>query len=194
MPMREWLLFLPQTPTTPSSLRVSVWRRMQQLGAVALQNGVWILPRGNELESSLHRLLADIETQGGGGLLLTSKASHSELEERIIARFRAQREQDYTEFLERCVQFLGELEKETHAQKFTFSELEENEEDLHKLVQWLRKIYHRDFFGGPLRDEASAALARCRRSLEDYTTEVYQQLGYNLPETLFIDGEGPQES
>ena len=192
--MREWLLFLPQTPSTPSSLRVSVWRRMQQFGAVTLQNGVWILPRGNEVEHALHMLLADLETQGGGGLILLARAPHSDLEDRITERFTAAREQEYAEFIDRCEQFLGELEKETRSQKFTFAELEENEEDLNKLIHWLRKIHSRDFLGGPARDAASAALLRCQRALKDYTAQVYLPLGFDPPETPFGEDEMQQES
>jgi hypothetical protein len=146
------------------------------------------------LERRLQMILADLEAQGGGGLLLVSKASHIEPEEQIIERFRAERKQDYDEFLDRCIQFIEELKKETTAQKFTFAELEENEEDLHKLMQWLRKIYHRDFFGGTKRDEATNALAGCRRALKDYAAQVYLHLGYDPPEVLLIDEEGQEET
>ena len=182
MSARQWLLFLPQTPAVPSSLRVSVWRRMQQIGAVALQNGAWILPRNNELERSLQLLLADLEAQGGGGFLLLAQTLYVEPEERIVERFRAERKQEYDEFLDRCEQFHGELAKETKAQKFTFADLEENEEDLHKLTLWLRKIHQRDFFGGPQRDAATAALTQCRNILEQFATQVYKFHGYEPPE------------
>lgn len=182
MAVREWLLFLPQTPTTPSSLRVSIWRRMQQFGALAIQNGVWIVPRNQELEYNLRTLLSELEEQGGSGFLMISQMAQAEFEERLIERFRSEREQDYVEFLDRCKQFLGEIEKETRAHKFTFAELEENEEDLHKLTIWLRKIHHRDFFGGPQRSAATTELARCRQSLETYTEQVYAQQGYDPPD------------
>jgi hypothetical protein len=188
---RKWLIFLPQTPTAPSSLRVSVWRRMQQFGALALQNGVWILPHSNALERNLHVLLADLKVRGGEGLIFTTQITQVDLEESIIERFRSEREKDYTEFLDRCTQFLNELEKEATIQKFTFAELEENEVDLHKLTQWLRKIHHRDFFGGPQRAIATTALTRCRQSLEDYAAQVYLLLGHDVPEIPGIDGETP---
>ena len=39
-----WLLLLPQLPPQPSSLRVRVWRRLQQIGAVAVKNAAYALP------------------------------------------------------------------------------------------------------------------------------------------------------
>lgn len=182
--MHKWLLFLPQTPTNPSSLRVLVWRRMQHLGALMLQNGVWILPRSHMLERKLYALQAELEAQGGSGLLFIAQIARPDLEERIIARFSAEREQDYAEFLERCEQFLSELTREANIHKFTFSELDENEEELHKLTQWLHKIHQRDFFGGARHDEATAALTRCRCSLEEYAAQIYLLLGYDPPDTL----------
>ena len=193
MPARQWLLLLPQTPAVPSSLRVTVWRKMQQLGAVTLQNGVWMLPRSKELERSLNIVLAELEAQGGGGFLLVAQAPDIEPEKRIIERFRAERKQDYEEFLDSCERFLRELEKEAQAEKFTFAELEENEEDLHKLVLWLRKIHKRDFFGGTQREAADTALAQCRGNLEQYAEQVYSLHRYTSPEASSLDGETPQE-
>ena len=194
MTVRQWLLFLPQTPSVPSSLRVSVWRRMHQLGAIALQNGVWIFPRNDELEKTLHLLQKELEIQGGGGFLLITQAASAQSEEQIVARFREERKQDYDEFIDRCQQFLDELDKETKVQKFTFAELEENEEDLHKLTLWLRKLHHRDFFGGPQLDATTVALAQCRSALEQFTTQVYRRQGYEPPDVSSGDGEVPQES
>jgi hypothetical protein len=193
MEVRQWVLFLPQTPTVPSSLRVSIWRRMQQLGAVALQNGVWILPYMSSTERTLQKVLTDLEAQGGSGFLLTAQVLRPDQEGRMIERFRSEREHDYTEFLERCEQFLYELEKEAKAHKFTFSELQENEEDWHKLKVWLRKIHARDFFGGAQREAVSEILLRCQQALKDYTIQVYRQQGYDPPGDLNEADKTPSE-
>lgn len=178
----EWLLFTPQTPVTPSSLRVTVWRRMQSAGAVSLQNGVWLLPRTSEHEGFIRELLAEIERQGGTGFLFTAHAFEPAFQERIVARFHAERDQEYAEFCERCQEFLHEIEKETQAQKFTFAELEENEHDLLKLTSWFRKIQSRDFFHGTRADEAEAILVQCRHALQTFTSAVYSEVGLPFSE------------
>lgn len=177
-----WLLFTPQTPSSPSSLRVMVWRRMQQMGAVHLQSGVWILPHTAEHEATLRQLLTEIEQQGGSGFLFTAGTLESRFQEEIMARFHAEREQEYQEFRERCQEFLHELEKETQAQKFTFAELEENEQDLQKLTSWLRKIQRRDFFPGTDQQEAVSALSLCRKTLKVFTATVYAHAGFTPQE------------
>ena len=180
MTERPWLLFTPQIPASPSSARVMVWRRLQSAGAVSLQNGVWILPRSPEHERLICDLFAEIERLGGTGFILTAEAAAPTFHERIIARFQAERAQEYAEFGERCQEFLHEIEKETQAQKFTFAELEENEHDLLKLTSWLRKIQSRDFFREAHSEEAMHLLERCRSALDVFTASVYAKAGLEL--------------
>jgi hypothetical protein len=189
MIVREWLLFTAQTPASPSSLRVLVWRRMQHLGALLLHNGVWVLPHIPEHAQAIHDLMAELEAHGGCGFFFFAQPADAGLEQHILARFRAEREQEYTEFEQRCTSFLNELERETTTRKFTFAELEEHEDDLHKLTSWLRKIQTRDFFGGPHHDAATAMLARCREALAIFTTLVYEKAGLATTPQAVVSAE-----
>jgi vacuolar-type H+-ATPase subunit I/STV1 len=193
-----WLVFFPQTPSTPSSLRVLVWRRLQQAGAINLQAGAWMLPQTSEQEQVLQTLLSELEQQGGSGFFFEARAPSEAMQADLMKRFREERAKEYQEFVERCQQFLAEVEKETRAHKFTFAELEENEQDLLKLTRWLRKIQQRDFFPGSASREAVTHLAGCRQALEAFTTTVYEQEGLPQPskgdvETFDLVPEEEQE-
>jgi len=176
-----WLVFFPQTPATPSSLRVLVWRRLQQAGAINLQSGAWLLPHTSEQEQTLLTLLTETEQQGGSGFFLEARAPTEATQTDLVERFQQERAKEYQEFGDRCQQFLAEIEKETRVHKFTFAELEENEQDLLKLTRWLRKIQRRDFFPSSSSREATAHLAACRQALETFTTTVYEQEGLPQP-------------
>ncbi len=190
-----WLVFFPQTPATPSSLRVLVWRRLQQAGAINLQAGAWMLPHAPEHEQLLQKLLTEMEQQGGSGFFLEAIAPSALIQADLIARFQGEREKEYQEFGERCQQFLQEIEKETRAHKFTFAELEENEQDLLRLIRWLRKIQQRDFFPGPASREAHESIAHCRQALQAFTTTVYEQEGLPSPgqEDVLPEGSVQEE-
>ena len=177
----EWLLFLAQLPATPSSLRVTAWRRLREAGSTSLQNGVWILPRNPENTLFMERLLAYIKQSGAGGQIFVAQGLDQAIREDIIARFRADREQEYDEFLEQCGAFLSELETETQHQKFTFAELEENEQNLQRLRKWIAKIQKRDFFKTKKSQEAVTAFQNCRQWLQNYTHQVYAQEGIDTP-------------
>jgi hypothetical protein len=178
----RWLLFLPQLPSSPSSLRVLVWRRMRAAGATGLQNGVWVFPHMPEHERFVRDLLSEVEPQGGRGVLLAATTLDPATDQNIIEQFQAERDQEYAEFCEQCGEFLREIEKETQVEKFIFAELEENEEDLNKLVDWLQKIKGRDFFTGHQAGAAEAALAECKHALGNFTQVVYARAGLNSPE------------
>lgn len=172
-----WLLFLPQLPSSPSSLRVQVWRRLRAVGALGLQHGVWVLPHTPEHERALRALVAEVAPQGGGGLLFAASPLDPALPTDIVGRFQAERAQDYAEFGGRCRDFLAEMEQETAGHNFTFAELEENEQDLQKLAGWLQRIRARDFFGGPPAEEAGGALMACQRALDAFARAVYVEAG-----------------
>ncbi len=164
-----------------------MWRRVRAEGATGLQNGVWVLPRTPAHERTLRDLLAEIEGQGGTGTLFVATPLDPEVEGTLIERFRAHRDQEYTEVLGRCRDFLAEIDKETRADNLTFAELEENEQDLHKLEVWLGKIQARDAFGGHRAEEASAALAGCREALLTFANSIYVREGLDPKEGDELD-------
>jgi hypothetical protein len=177
MAMLQWLLLLPQIPSSPSSLRVAIWRRMRAAGAVSLQHGVWVLPLGTDQERTARELQAEVSAAGGTVLAMTSSLLFDGDDEFIVNQFRSDRDQDYAEFRERCSEFLKELQKESAQQTLTYAELEENEEDLRKLTTWLSKIRARDFFSGCEGQRACDDLVACQQALEAYATSVYAREG-----------------
>lgn len=154
-------------------MRVLVWRRLRSAGAASLQNGVWVLPDRPEQERILQDLLAELSPQNGTGMVFRAELVDPTLEDDIVRRFRDDRALEYAEFAGRCRDFLAEMERETANQNFTFAELEENEQDLHKLAGWLDKIGARDFFPGAKADEAAQALDQCREVLAEFANTVY---------------------
>ncbi|MGW8225794.1 MAG: Chromate resistance protein ChrB [Anaerolineales bacterium] len=176
----HWLLFLPQLPASPSTLRVMVWRRMRAAGALGLQNGVWVLPQTPEEKQFAEELLAYIQEHGANGFVFEVGALNQSIEDDILEQFRADRDEEYIEFCERCDALLAELERETSQEKFTFAELEETEEDLQKLKNWLGKIKARDFYSGKKRSEALDKLELCQTAHQIFASNVYVFQGIDL--------------
>ena len=173
----NWLLFLPQIPASPSTLRVTIWRRMRAAGAYGLQNGVWILPSTPENRQFTEAQTAYIQQQGATSYSFDVTSLTPSVEATIVSGFRAQRDEEYIEFCERCDALLAELTKETAGEKFTFAELEEAETDMHKLDTWLGKIVARDFVESSQKQTALDKLADCRKAYEAFAMKVYGQQG-----------------
>lgn len=188
-----WLLFLPHLPTAPSSLRVLVWRRLRAAGATSL-HGAWVLPPAPAHERFLRDLLAEVERQGGSGLLLRATPLDPATQAAIVERLRADRDQEYAEFRRRAADFLTEIERETADGNLSFAELEENEHDLDKLTGWLARIEARDAVGGDQRAAAVAALDACRRALDGFARAIYAREGVAPPDEPSAREHPPEES
>ena len=103
MHLTEWLLFLSQVPATPSSIRVNIWRKLRAAGALGLQNGVWVLPAGEEQRQFLESLLAALIRQGASGQILLTSSLNERVEADILARFRSDRDEEYHEHLNKTL-------------------------------------------------------------------------------------------
>jgi len=172
-PSSSWLLLLAQLPSSPSSARVALWRRLRAIGATGLVNSAWVLPYAAPHAEFFGQLLETVRGQGGDGFVLTVSPASPDVNEAIVRRFRADRGREYGEFAEQCSAFRDEISKETRAGKFIFAELEEREHDLEKLTRWLAKIQARDFFADGSSAQAVEMLRGCRRALRGFGRQVY---------------------
>ena len=88
----DWLLLVYRVPRDPTSGRVFVWRKLKQLGAVAVQDAIWVLPATPRTREQLQWLAAEIAELGGEAFLFTSQvwlpSQHESLQERFDAPVR----------------------------------------------------------------------------------------------------------
>ncbi len=168
-----WLLLTYKVPPDPASKRVALWRRLKGMGAIYLQNGVCLLPKADDHVRRLKMLGNDITEMGGEAVILETVALDRSQEDKVVARFKDDRDEQYREFLGRCADFEAEIAKEIAINKFTYAELEEEDTDLKKLQGWLDKIRKLDFYGATLADEAAERLRGCEALLESYAQRVF---------------------
>jgi hypothetical protein len=173
MPEIAWLLLTYKVPPEPAAKRMAIWRRLKGMGAVYLQNGVCLLPKTDDHVRQLKMIENEIAQAKGQGVILETIALDRGQEEKVIARFKADRDDAYEEFIDKCDDFEREVAKEVEAKHFTYAELEENDVDLKKLQGWLTKIRKLDYYGGARAAEAGERLQRCESVLDDYAKRVF---------------------
>lgn len=169
-----WLLLTYKVPSEPTAKRLALWRKLKGMGSVYLQNGVCLLPKTDDHVRRLKMLENDVTEMGGEAVLLETVALDRSQEEKVVARFKADRDEQYREFLDKCSDFEAEIAKETAVEHFTYAELEENDVDLKKLQGWLDKIRKLDFYGAMLADEAFQRLKSCEALLDVYAQRVFE--------------------
>ena len=168
---REWFVLVYKLPSEPTRYRASVWRKLRAAGAVYLQKGVAALPADPGTERVMRGVAQEVRQSEGTAHLLRGPLLGDDAA--LVATYNAARDEEYREVLDRCRDFHSELEKEREAGKFTFAELEENEEDLAKLEAWFGKVRARDRFGASLAEKAERAISECQEELEAFARSVY---------------------
>ena len=97
---QQWLLLLHQLPPKPAYFRVRIWRRLQDLGAVAIKNSVYALPAGDETREDFEWLLREIVDGGGEACICEARMVDGLSDQDIRAQFDEARDADYREIAE----------------------------------------------------------------------------------------------
>lgn len=91
----KWLLLLLQLPTRPASARIKTWRRLQQLGSVAIKNSVYVLPNTSQAREDFEWLTSEIRAAKGQASIMTANALTAEEDDEIRTAFLTHRAEEY---------------------------------------------------------------------------------------------------
>jgi len=97
---RGWLLLIHQIPPKPDYFRVKIWRRLQKIGAVAIKNSVYVLPRKDQALEDFQWTLREITEGGGEGSICEADFIDGLSGDQVEALFRAVRDADYAAITE----------------------------------------------------------------------------------------------
>lgn len=171
----QYLFILYSLPSEPSRIRVAAWRAMKKLGALNVQQSLWMLPQYPGVDREIEQITKAIESDGGSISIVAGEFIYGK--EDITAKFNQEREQEYTELLSYCQNFHEELRTETEKKNFTFTELEENEEEFNKLTRWFEKIKKRDCFNCHTGKTTEKEIEECKSELQEFAQKIYEQHG-----------------
>jgi len=91
----RWLVLIHQLPARPSNLRVTIWRRLKNLGAIALRNSVYVLPNTAETREDVEWLRAEIAEVGGSATVMAADLVNPYSGEELREQFRRQPRREY---------------------------------------------------------------------------------------------------
>lgn len=170
----RWLLAVVQVPSEPSRHRVAVWRELRRVGAVTIAQGTWALPATDDYRAALDRA-ATLAAEGGGQVAAFDVEPRDDVASRlIIDSFTAARVDEWREFTADCRKFTEEIDREIAKGKFTFAELEEEEQSLDRLRRWYRDLKKRDILALPDARSAADRLRDAAGILDGYAERVYE--------------------
>ncbi len=154
---RRWLLLVHQLPASPSNLRVRVWRRLQQLGAVAVKQSVYALPDTPEAREDFEWLKTEVTSAGGEASVFAASDIDSFSDDALVDEFRRTRQEAYAALAREIERVLSRVNA-TRRPRGTRAPA------VHRLVEAFRGRLAAqariDFFGSAGRDRAALLVAQ----------------------------------
>jgi hypothetical protein len=141
-----WLLLIHQVPNSPAYLRVKMWRRLQKIGAVAVKNAVYVLPRTDQSSEDFHWVAREILESGGDASVCEATFIEGITTNELIELFRAARDSDYRELMAEIKELREELRTAEKAGEAWASGMVGR---VSRLRQRLTEIQTIDFFSAP---------------------------------------------
>lgn len=138
----RWLVLIHHLPPKPDYLRVKVRRKLHRIGAVALKNSVYVLPRSDDALEDFQWLRREIAAEGGEAMLLDADFLEGVPNGVLEQSGREERDREYRELVET----VNAMTSVTDA-------------DVARLRRQLAEIVRRDHFAASGRDAAEFALA-----------------------------------
>ncbi len=139
--MQTWVLLHYKIPREPSAPRVYVWRKLKRLGALLMQDAMWVLPATPRTQEEFQWLAVEIDEQGGAASVWEARLTLAGQDEALVRQFVAQVEGEYRALL---------------------ADLEGADPDLAALSRRYQQAQGQDYFHSDLGQRVRAALLTAR--------------------------------
>ena len=160
----KWLLLIHQIPPKPGYLRVKTWRRLQGLGAVAIKNSVYVIPRNEQTLEDFQWILREIIQSGAEASVCAATFIEGLNDEQVEQLFQRARESDYVQIINDAQEILA---SGSSIKSITHEDMTVMEGALARLKKRYLAVSGIDFFGAPGAHESSKLLD----SIEDLVSE-----------------------
>jgi hypothetical protein len=85
--MRNWLLLHYTLPANPSARRVYIWRKLKRVGAILLNESVWILPDTPRTAEQFQWLAVEIQEMDGQAYVWRSNSFFEAQDDSLVDQF-----------------------------------------------------------------------------------------------------------
>jgi hypothetical protein len=158
----NWLMLIHQLPPKPAYLRVKIWRRLQALGAVAVKNSVYALPRSEQALEDFQWVVREISEGGGEGAVCEAHFVEGLSDVEVTELFRSARESDYAQLAQDVRSVLEGARVSTALSNEQRAELAAQ---VKRLKRQFGQIMAIDFFEAPNREATQALITELEERL-----------------------------
>ena len=167
-----WLMLIHQVPNSPAYLRVKMWRRLQKIGAVAVKNAVYVLPRSDQSSEDFHWVAREIIEGGGDASVCEATFIEGITAKELIELFQAARDSDYTELVAEVKELHTEVRTAENGGEIWAAGMAAR---VSRLRQKLTDIQAIDFFPSPAGKQAEASVSELEAKIRKAPMRKAQQ-------------------
>jgi hypothetical protein len=148
-------LLIHQIPPKPSYFRVKIWRRLHQVGAVAVKQSVYVLPKTQQSLEDFGWISKEITEGGGEASVCEARFLQGLTDEQVVSMFQSARKGDY----EKIMQEARTLQKKSNTAESASAGMTISlKSQLSRLRSRFDEILAIDFFLTPERSAAEIVL------------------------------------
>jgi len=152
---QRWCFLIHTIPPRPPYLRLKIGRRLEQIGAIALKNSVYVLPHSDEAVEDFQWISEEIRAGGGDAFIVAGEVLAGITGHQLIKDFNDVRARDY-ELLKADARNAGVPDKPVAAA-------------VARLRARLDEIRAIDFFRAPAGKEIGAMIERIEKQIAKQT-------------------------
>jgi hypothetical protein len=160
----RWLLLIHQIPPKPDYFRVKIWRRLQRLGAVAIKNSVYVLPKNDQTQEDFQWVLREIVEGRGEASLCEARFVDGLSDDQVEALFQEARSAEYHQIAEEARRLAEIPLTSAQTEEMRGAKLDT---DFVRLKRRLAEVVTIDFFGAPGREAATGLVSGLEARLTD---------------------------
>ncbi|HZI50840.1 MAG TPA: chromate resistance protein ChrB domain-containing protein [Terriglobia bacterium] len=169
-----WLMLIHQVPNSPAYLRVKMWRRLQKIGAVAVKNAVYVLPRSDQALEDFHWIAREIIEGGGEASVCEATFVEGITTSDLVALFQQSRKADYADLGQQIQDVAREQQTAENAGDPWASGMAAR---VSRLRQRLTEIQVIDFYPSPAGKQAEAVINELESRIRQAPLRKGQQSG-----------------
>ncbi len=159
----KWLLLIHQIPPKPNYFRVKIWRRLKQIGAIAVKQSVYVLPQSEQSYEDLSWIVKEIIEGGGGASLSEVRFLEGLSKEQIELMFQTARSADYAKIVEEARSLTNELTANFFD---TTASVAKIKAQFFRLQKRFEEVVAIDFFSTPERGAAEVVISEIASQLK----------------------------
>ncbi|MFI6481665.1 Chromate resistance protein ChrB [Nonomuraea sp. NPDC050663] len=150
----QWVLLAYRIPRQPSTLRITIWRKLDRLGVARLGDGLVALPADARTREQLEWIAQEISEVGGSSTLWLALPGSPAQAQAIAEEMRQARAAEYRSVIEQV-------------QSAKLARPGERVRAVKRLQAELRRIRRRDYFPPAEREAARLAVRDLNTSIEE---------------------------